>query len=79
MARPVRRYGWKSCPGGACAARSPRYVGISTTKFDTCVKDGRMPQPFKIDACVIWDLRRLDAAFGALSEPVEEDSWADFV
>lgn len=56
-----------------------RYVGISTTKFDECVKDGRMPQPFRIDACVIWDLRRLDAAFDALSEPVEEDSWADFV
>ncbi|KQQ39131.1 hypothetical protein ASF58_22835 [Methylobacterium sp. Leaf125] len=56
-----------------------RYVGISTTKFDACVRDGRMPQPFKIDACVIWDLRRLDAAFDALSEPVEVDSWADFV
>lgn len=27
-----------------------RYVGISTTKVDVCVKDGRMPQPFKIDA-----------------------------
>jgi predicted DNA-binding transcriptional regulator AlpA len=55
-----------------------RYVGISTAKFDECVKDGRMPQPFKIDACVIWDLRRLDAAFDALSETVEPNSFADW-
>ena len=39
-----------------------RYVRVSTGKFDECVRDGRMPQPFRIDACVIWDLRRLDAA-----------------
>ena len=55
-----------------------RYVGISTTKFDVCVKDGRMPQPFRIDACVIWDRRRLDAAFDALSKANEADSFADW-
>jgi predicted DNA-binding transcriptional regulator AlpA len=58
-----------------------RYIGVSTAKFDECVKDGRMPQPFRIDGCVIWDLRRLDAAFDALSEPVEAntfDGWDDF-
>ena len=55
-----------------------RYVGTSTTKFDECVRDGRMPQPFRIDACVIWDLRRLDAAFDALSEDAEPDTFADW-
>ena len=55
-----------------------RYVGISTAKFDACVKDRRMPQPFRIDACVIWDLRHLDAAFDALSEPSEPDTFADW-
>jgi predicted DNA-binding transcriptional regulator AlpA len=55
-----------------------RYVGISTAKFDECVKDGRMPKPFRIDGCVIWDLRRLDAAFDALSEPAEVNSFADW-
>jgi len=30
-----------------------RYVGVSTAKFDECVKDGRMPNPFRIDGCVI--------------------------
>jgi hypothetical protein len=37
-----------------------------------------MPKPFRIDACVIWDLRRLDAAIDPLSEPVEVDTWIDF-
>jgi predicted DNA-binding transcriptional regulator AlpA len=55
-----------------------RYVGVSTSKFDECVKDGRMPKPFRIDTCVIWDLRRLDAAFDALSEAVEPNSFADW-
>jgi predicted DNA-binding transcriptional regulator AlpA len=55
-----------------------RYVGISTTKFDECVKDGRMPKPFRIDARVIWDLRRPDAAIDPLNEPVEVDTWIDF-
>jgi predicted DNA-binding transcriptional regulator AlpA len=45
-----------------------RYVGASTVKFDECVKDGRMPKPFRINGCVIGNLRRLDAAFDALSE-----------
>ncbi|KQQ37526.1 hypothetical protein ASF58_23445 [Methylobacterium sp. Leaf125] len=55
-----------------------RYVGVSTAKFDECVKDGRMPNPFKIDGCVIWDLRLLDAAFDALSETSEPNSFADW-
>jgi hypothetical protein len=42
------------------------------------VKDGRIPQPFKIDACVISDLRRLDAAFDALSEPAEPNTFANW-
>ena len=55
-----------------------RYIGVSTAKFDERVRDGRMPKPFRINACMIWDLRRLDAAIDALSEPVEVDTWIDF-
>ncbi|NIX75204.1 helix-turn-helix transcriptional regulator [Microvirga terricola] len=43
------------------------YIGVSATKFDEMVKDGRMPRPMKIDGCVIWDIRELDAAFDNLS------------
>ena len=48
------------------------YVGISPTKFDEMVKDGRMPQPKRIDGAAVWDQRRLDLAFEAL--PDEGDS-----
>ena len=59
-----------------------RYVGISTSKFDACVKDGRMPRPFRIDGCVIWDVQRLDSAIVALSEAPDvaaDDVWSHVV
>ncbi|AYO83692.1 helix-turn-helix transcriptional regulator [Methylobacterium brachiatum] len=45
---------------------SARYVGVSASKFDEMVRDGRMPKPKRIDGCVVWDLRRLDLAWDAL-------------
>jgi hypothetical protein len=32
------------------------------------VKDGRMPRPKRLDGRVVWDLRKLDAAFDALKD-----------
>ena len=49
-----------------------RYVGISTTKFDELVREGQMPQPFRIGSRTIWDLRKLDAAFDELSGAGED-------
>lgn len=48
------------------------YVGVSPSKFDQMVSDGRMPKPKRIDRCAVWDLRRLDSAWDALpgEEPV---------
>lgn len=43
------------------------FVGVSPTKFDEMVSDGRMPKPTRFDGCVVWDLRRLDLAWDALS------------
>jgi hypothetical protein len=52
------------------------YIGISPTKFDELVADGRMPVPVKIDNRKIWDIRRLDLAFDALSmEDRSSNSW----
>jgi predicted DNA-binding transcriptional regulator AlpA len=48
------------------------YVGISPTKFDDMVDDGRMPKPRRIDARKVWDVRELDLAFDAL--PGEDSS-----
>ena len=43
------------------------YVGVSPSKFDELVKDGRMPKPKRLDSCVVWDLRQLDLAFDAIN------------
>ncbi|PHK93158.1 hypothetical protein CR162_20110 [Pseudoroseomonas rhizosphaerae] len=37
-------------------------VGVSTTKFDEMVGDGRMPEPRKVDARILWDTEELRAA-----------------
>jgi predicted DNA-binding transcriptional regulator AlpA len=54
------------------------YVGVGESKFDELVHDGRLPKPFRIDGCVVWDVRQLDLAFDRLAEDAgaEEDTWA---
>ena len=42
------------------------FVGMKLSKFNQLVKDGRMPKPFKIDGCVVWDGRDLIKAFDKL-------------
>ncbi|UFN48901.1 hypothetical protein LPC08_23370 [Roseomonas sp. OT10] len=37
-------------------------VGVSSTKFDEMVEDGRMPEPRKVDARTLWDTEELRAA-----------------
>lgn len=44
------------------------YVGISPTKFDELVADGRMPRPKRIDGRRVWDIRALDVAYDALPD-----------
>ena len=52
------------------------YIGISPSKFDELVADGRMPEPVRIDGRKVWDIRRLDLAFDALSrENPTPNSW----
>lgn len=54
------------------------YIGVSPTKLDQLVKDGRMPRPVRIDARLVWDVRALDRAFDALAgSPDEASDWAD--
>jgi hypothetical protein len=63
---------------GLSRAEAAMYVGISTTKFDQLVHDGRMPYPICLDSRKIWDIRKLDGAFDALdAEPIDQ-SWDDF-
>jgi hypothetical protein len=51
------------------------YIGISPTKFDELVADGRMPTPVRIDSRKVWDIRHLDMAFEALSSENPTNSW----
>jgi hypothetical protein len=52
------------------------YIGISPSKFDELVADGRMPGPVKIDSRKLWDIRHLDLAFDALPRENQlSNSW----
>ena len=55
-------------PRGLSREQAAEYIGVGATKFDEMVGDGRMPKPKKIDGRIVWDLRKLDAAFDALED-----------
>jgi predicted DNA-binding transcriptional regulator AlpA len=42
------------------------YIGVSASKFDELIKDGRMPPPKRIDGRVVWDIRQIDKYFDRL-------------
>ncbi|WP_343684040.1 XRE family transcriptional regulator [Asticcacaulis sp.] len=53
-------------PRGLSKHDAAAYIGISATKFDQLIADGRMPAPKRIDGRVLWDRFDLDAAWDAL-------------
>jgi excisionase family DNA binding protein len=53
-------------PRGLSRQQAAEYIGVSATKFDELVKDGRMPKPKQIDGRIVWDRVLLDEAFEAL-------------
>lgn len=55
-------------PRGLSRVQAAAYIGVSPTLFDILVDDGRMPQPKRINARKVWDLRKIDAAFDALPQ-----------
>ena len=69
----------RPCPRrGLSHDEAAMYVGISPSKFDELLGDGRMPAPRRIDGRKVWDIRDLDLAFDAL--PRESSlgrSWDD--
>jgi predicted DNA-binding transcriptional regulator AlpA len=44
------------------------YIAVSPSLFDELVKDGRMPPPIRINAKVVWDRLKLDAAIDDLQD-----------
>lgn len=65
-------------PRGLRRDAAADWVGMSPSKFDELVKDGRMPKPKRVDGVVVWDRYRLDAAFEALPDQGSESAWAKF-
>lgn len=55
-------------PRGLQREIAAKYVGISATKFDQLVQEGRMPQPKRVDGRKVWDRHALDLAFDALPD-----------
>jgi predicted DNA-binding transcriptional regulator AlpA len=51
------------------------YVGVSPSKFDEMVKDGRMPKPKRVDGCVDLGSRALDVAFDELPSEGQVLGW----
>ena len=70
--RPVPRRGLRR-------EEAAMYVGVSPSKFGRLVEDGRMPRPFAIDGCQVWDVRALDAAFDVLAgiDQAPSSEWDD--
>lgn len=61
---------------GLRRAEAAIYVGVSPSKFDEMVRDGRMPKAAKVDGCAIWDVRKLDVACDEIfGEDGGENPW----
>lgn len=62
-------------PLGVGREVASQFIGISAVKFDEMVRDGRMPQPKRIDGRKVWDRRDLEAHFAALPEDRGPNEW----
>lgn len=62
-------------PRGLQRDIAARYIGISPTKFDQLVTEGRMPQPRRLDGRKLWDRLELDEAFSDLPTDQDENPW----
>jgi predicted DNA-binding transcriptional regulator AlpA len=66
---------------GLSRVEASTYLGVSPSKFDELVKDGRMPRPRLIDTRKVWDVYELDMAFDELprevSPSIAGNSWDD--
>lgn len=54
-------------PRGLSREAASEYVGVSASKFDMLVADGRMPKAVAVDGRRVWDRLALDRAFDQLA------------
>lgn len=54
------------------------FIGVSTSLFDQMVKDGRMPNPKRVNSRTLWDRRSLEKAFTRLPGGDDDSEEWDF-
>jgi hypothetical protein len=66
---------------GLSRIEAAMYLGISPSKLDEMVADGRAPRARLIDVRKVWDIHELDASFDELPHAgvpsLVANSWAD--
>ena len=62
-------------PRGLSRSQAADYVGVGGSLFDEMVRDGRMPQPIRINSRTVWDRNQLDECFEDLSDAGEINPW----
>lgn len=63
-------------PLGLSREEAARYIGVSATKFDQMVTDGRMPRAKRIDGRKVWSRALIDLHFGELPDVEPQDLWS---
>lgn len=67
-------------PIGLSREAAAEFIGVSPSKFDEMVKDGRMPKPKHIDSRRVWSRTAVEKAFARLPsdrpDEDEDDMWA---
>ena len=71
------KFGLRLEPLGLSRTTAAAYIGVSPTKFDQLVQDGRMPCARIVDGRRIWGRIELNAAFEALPRATRGQSPAD--
>lgn len=66
-------------PRGLSRVEAAEYIGVSASKFDEMVRDGRMPGPKAIDARRVWDRHQIDRHFDDLPGPDEINEWDEVI
>lgn len=68
-------------PRGLSREIAATYIGVSPSKFDELVQQGKMPAPKRIDRRKLWDREAIDSAFEQLEDDLtaEENPWTDAI
>ena len=64
-------------PIGLRLPTAAAFLGVSTSKFQSLVEQGRLPKPKSVDRVRVWDRRALTEAFDLLSSDDEGTGWED--